>query len=132
MNVKSIPKNTSVITFQNQGFKYDQEKKIKDSIEAVNNKVYRNEEEKQLNAGFPKDPEDYKKVLSKVTEELNKMVRIFNRKLDFSIHEETNRVIVKVVDTVNDKVIREIPPEEILDLVAKFKDTFSIFIDVRI
>jgi len=39
--------------------------------------------------------------------------------LQFSIHEETKEIMVKVLDTDTEEVIREIPPEKILDMVAK-------------
>ena len=51
-------------------------------------------------------------------EYLNKTMRIFDRSLEFSIHEDTNRIIVRVIDRSSEEVIREIPPERILDLVA--------------
>jgi len=40
----------------------------------------------------------------------------------FSIHEGTGEIIVKLEDTNTGEVIREIPPEKLLDLVAKMQE----------
>jgi flagellar protein FlaG len=39
--------------------------------------------------------------------------------------------MVSVVDTINDKVIRQIPEEEVLDLVAKMKDYIGLIFDKK-
>jgi flagellar protein FlaG len=40
----------------------------------------------------------------------------------FSIHEGTGEIIVKLEDINTGEVIREIPPEKLLDLVAKMQE----------
>ncbi len=37
----------------------------------------------------------------------------------FGIHEKTNRITIKIVDKKTKEVIREFPPEETLDMIAK-------------
>ena len=39
--------------------------------------------------------------------------------------------MVKVVDPNTDKVIREIPPEKILDMVAKMWEVVGLFVDEK-
>lgn len=51
-------------------------------------------------------------------EEMKKNV-IIRRNLEYSIHEETNRVIAKVTNSETGEVIREIPSEQKLDLLSK-------------
>ncbi|MDW7674422.1 MAG: flagellar protein FlaG [Bacillota bacterium] len=48
------------------------------------------------------------------------------------MHEGTNRTMVKIVDRSDGKVIREIPPEKMLDLVAKMWEVVGIFVDEKI
>ncbi len=57
---------------------------------------------------------------------------IFNRKLKFSINREINRIVVKVIDGTTDKVIKEIPPDEIQRLVARIKETIGLLFDEKI
>ncbi len=63
---------------------------------------------------------------------LQEALRLFNRRLKFSVNEEINRVVVKVIDGATDKVIKEIPPEEIQRLVARLKETLGLLFDETI
>ncbi len=61
----------------------------------------------------------------------NEVMQVMDRQLQFSVHEGTNRPMVKVVDPNTDKVIREIPPEKILDMVAKMWEVVGLFVDEK-
>ena len=63
---------------------------------------------------------------------LREAFRLFNRRLKFSVNKEIDRVVVKVIDGTTDKVIKEIPPEEIQKLVARIKETIGILFDEQI
>ncbi len=67
--------------------------------------------------------------ISEAIEKLKHTGEIFNRRLDFRIHEETHRVVVKVIDTETDKVIKEIPPEQILQLAARIQEMIGLLFD---
>lgn len=69
--------------------------------------------------------------LQHVIDDTNQMIRYVNERLEFSVHEATNRVMVKVFDRETDEVLREIPPEQMLDLVAKLQELVGILIDKR-
>ncbi|GKX28477.1 flagellar protein FlaG [Vallitalea longa] len=64
-------------------------------------------------------------------EKANKKFKTYNRRLEFSIHEKTKQILVKVIDTEDDSVIREIPSEKILDMVAKLWEMSGIFVDEK-
>ncbi len=51
--------------------------------------------------------------------------------VEVSVHEETKQVMVKVLDQDSGKVIREIPPEKMLDLVANMMKVAGLLIDER-
>ncbi len=57
---------------------------------------------------------------------------IFNKKLKFSINKEIDRIIVKVIDSSTDKVIKEIPPDEVQRLIARIKEAIGLLVDERI
>lgn len=65
-------------------------------------------------------------------EKANKEFMIYDRKFEFSIHEKTKAIMVKVIDAKNDEIIREIPPEKILDMVAKLWELAGIMVDEKI
>jgi flagellar protein FlaG len=54
-----------------------------------------------------------------------------NTTLEFSIHEKTKLISVKVKDADTGDVIREIPPEKTLDFVAKLWQMAGILIDEK-
>lgn len=51
--------------------------------------------------------------------------------LEFSVHEKTKQIMVKVKDSHTGEVIREIPPEKTLDFVAKLWEMAGLFVDER-
>lgn len=63
---------------------------------------------------------------------LEKTYLAFNRRLKFSVNEEIDRVVVKVIDAETDKVIKEIPPQEIQDLVARIQQAIGVMVDEMI
>lgn len=71
------------------------------------------------------------KDLEKAIEKANESFKPHNRRLEFEPHERTDRMLVKVVDTTTDEIIREIPPEKIIDMVADMLEMAGILIDER-
>ncbi|MGI6123074.1 MAG: flagellar protein FlaG [Acetivibrionales bacterium] len=61
----------------------------------------------------------------------NYTFEIQNRSLRFKIHERTNEIIVKVVDSETEEVIREIPPEKLLDMFANMLELAGLIVDER-
>lgn len=73
-----------------------------------------------------------KEELIKAIESANKEFIIYDRRFEFSIHEKTNQIMVKVIDVNSDEIIREIPPEKILDMVACMWEIAGIIIDEKV
>lgn len=71
-------------------------------------------------------------VLVKAVDDTNRTLEGYNRRFEISVHEGTNAVMVKVIDTTTEEVIREIPPEKILDMVAALWEMAGIIIDRKI
>jgi len=71
------------------------------------------------------------KAVIDATERANNAVSIANRKFEFSIHEKTKQIMVKVINTDTNEVVREIPPERILDIVAGLLELSGLIVDER-
>lgn len=71
------------------------------------------------------------KVVIDAIERANRAISGANRKFEFSIHEKTKEIMVKVIDSDTNQVIREIPPEKILDMVAKMWEMAGLIVDER-
>ena len=102
----------------------------KDRVVAEPIKV--NVEDAELGNNINKDntkdvsSEQIKKTLA----EINK--RMMNTACQYGIHEGTGRVTIKIVDKETRDVIKEIPAEETLELIAKAWELAGIMVDKRL
>ena len=72
------------------------------------------------------------KDLKNLIDTLEKGIQQFNRRLKFDINKEINRIVIKVIDRDTDKVIREIPPSEIQNLLMKIREAIGLLYDIEI
>ncbi len=72
-----------------------------------------------------------KENLDKALEQINKSLVSFNREMKVSVHDKLNRIMVKVIDKEQNKVIREIPPEKVLDAFAVALELAGVLIDEK-
>ena len=64
--------------------------------------------------------------------ELERITVAFNKKLKFEMNHQSNMITVKVIDPETDKVIKELPPEELQRLHSHLKETIGVLFDERI
>lgn len=60
------------------------------------------------------DVELSQEALEKVVSQLNAYIQNTQRDVDFSVDDSTGRVVVRVIDSESEEVIRQIPSEEML------------------
>lgn len=58
-------------------------------------------------------------ALSKTVDELNDYVQNLHREIQFSVDNESNKTIIKVIDANTGEVIRQLPPDEMMQLVKR-------------
>lgn len=68
--------------------------------------------------------------IKKAVEMLNKNMMSHSEAV-FGIHEATNRVTIKIIDKDTKKVIKELPPEKTLDMIAKVWEMAGILVDEK-
>lgn len=68
-------------------------------------------------------------TLKKAVESINK--NMANTEAVFGIHEGTNRVTIKLVDRDTKKLIKELPPEKTLDMIARVWEMAGILVDEK-
>lgn len=68
--------------------------------------------------------------LRRAVEQLNKNMLTHSEAV-FGIHEGTNRVTIKIVDKDTKEVLKELPPEKTLDMIAKVWEMAGILVDER-
>ena len=81
------------------------------------------------NSDQGQDQQAYHEKIRKAVETLNK--KMSNSEAVFGIHEDTNRVTIKIVDKNTKEVIKELPPEKTLDMIARVWEMAGILIDER-
>ena len=106
---------------------YKQQKKVSATAEKIKfdkEKQIDEIKQEQLTTDSRVDSEKYLKDILKMTE-------LYNKKLKYSIDRELEQVIVKVVNSETDKVIKEIPPEELQRLYSSMKEALGQLIDEK-
>lgn len=95
-------------------------------------KVVENAQEKgQANGGEQqgRDQQALNEQIRKAVEKLNK--NMANSEAVFGIHEDTNRVTIKIIDKSTKEVLKELPPEKTLDMIAKVWEMAGILVDEK-
>ncbi|MCQ2517245.1 MAG: flagellar protein FlaG [Lachnospiraceae bacterium] len=85
---------------------------------------------------FEENAQDSKQFKEPTNEQIRKAVDDINKKastseVQFGIHEATNRITIKIVDKQTKKVIKELPPEKTLDMIAKAWEMAGILVDEK-
>jgi len=66
-----------------------------------------------------------------VLSELQQVSQAFNRRLSFALNEKLDQVVVKVIDSETDKIIKEIPPAELQHVHERIREVIGILFDER-
>ena len=67
--------------------------------------------------------------LEMIAEATENFIRSIQRDLRIKVHNDTGRLMVQVISAEDGKVIREIPPEELLNLAAKMEEMVGILFE---
>lgn len=71
------------------------------------------------------------KYFNELIEKTNKKLTSQGTHLQLSIHDLSRQIVVKVVDTETDEVIKEIPPEKFIDLVYNLCRQVGLIVDEK-
>jgi len=106
------------------------------AAQAVDNKVVvvdsanKTEDGSGGNGSQPKQNDASNEQIREAVEELNKKMARHSEAL-FGIHEDTNRLTIKIVDKETRETIKEFPPEKSLDMLAKMWEMAGIIVDEK-
>ncbi|WP_069998864.1 flagellar protein FlaG [Cellulosilyticum sp. I15G10I2] len=76
-------------------------------------------------------PNVQEKTVIETIEKANKSFEGRDKELAFSVHEKTKQIMVKIIDKATKEVLKELPPEKILDMVASMCEAAGIFVDEK-
>ncbi|MEK5025610.1 flagellar protein FlaG [Paenibacillus sp. FSL M7-1046] len=78
---------------------------------------------------------DSQKSHEQVVAELQKAIDAIQgpqKSLEISVHEKTHAIMIKVLNKETGELIREVPPEKILDLAARMMEITGIIVDKKV
>ena len=64
-------------------------------------------------------------------EKINASPSVMNHSIRFSIDESTSELVVKIVDKNTDKILKQIPPEEVLTLKERIQEMRGLLVEER-
>lgn len=70
------------------------------------------------------------RLLATAVQQTQEIVHAFDKQVTFDIHKDTHSTIIRVVNHSTGEVVREIPAEKFLDMLASFqKQLTGLFVD---
>lgn len=73
-----------------------------------------------------------REAVEDIVQGLNQALKAADKRLQFLVHETTGRIYVKVINQETEEVIKEIPPEKILDLVGHLQELVGLLVDEKV
>lgn len=96
-----------------------------------NDKINRSDSNEEKPDYSKINDEDKEKIIDEAANQMNDVAKTFNRSVRFIVHKESGRIQTEVIDTETQKVIREIPSEEMLDMIAKLDSYIGKVFDIK-
>lgn len=62
-------------------------------------------------------------TIDNAVEQLNRYAQSVQRKLEFSVDEESGKTVIKVIDKESGEMVRSIPSEEVLEMQQRLRET---------
>lgn len=72
-----------------------------------------------------------KKLIKNSVDNLNKLLQKENTHVEYKIHKYFGDVIIKIVDNNTKEVVKEMPPEKILDMIQKMCEMDGMFVNKK-
>ena len=88
----------------------DKPRPIRDKVATINKKVQKDK-------------------IERVAEAMQNYVKSIRTDLKIKVDNDTGVIVVKVISEDDGRVIREIPPEEVLELAAKVEELIGVFLN---
>lgn len=78
-----------------------------------------------------KEEETISSKIKDAVDKVNQKIVPSKTRCEFSYHEDTNRISIKVIDQATEETIKEIPAEETLDMLSKIWELAGLLVDER-
>ena len=99
------------------------------ALKSLDTQAAKEEEQKEKEGRLIEPGTMSEKSVSEMTETFNKLMDKINCNLEFNYNREANVMNVKMIDKDTKEVIKEFPPEEMIENMIKARDWLGAFID---
>ena len=69
---------------------------------------------------------------AKLIDDLNRDMSLFNTRVAFSVDERTNRTVVQIIDNTSNDVVRQVPPEYLLEVSQNITELIGLLVDKKV
>jgi flagellar protein FlaG len=76
-------------------------------------------------------PDKVKEAVEDINKKIKQANPLHHTSCSFKYHDDTNRISITVKNADTDEVIREIPPEKALDMLAKAWEMAGLLVDEK-
>lgn len=105
-------------------------KKSKEAMEVQDGTNVGNQvKEMQHEENPPQEPNE--KQVKAAVDGVNSKLKMTKTRCEFSVHESTNRISIKIIDKETDELIREVPPEKTLEMIEKAWEIAGLLVDEK-
>ncbi|AHF10628.1 MULTISPECIES: flagellar protein FlaG [Dehalobacter] len=87
--------------------------------------------DKKDNASSAKEDAPREEV-EQAAEKMNRLLGLVNKRMKFEIHEQSNRVMVKIIDEDSGEVLNEIPSKKLLDMLSSLDNFVGLLVDKKV
>lgn len=116
--------NTNIISTQNRTFENK-------NVANTNNKLQNGNSQSVITTNVLEKHNTKEDEIISSIEKANKKLQGSATELSFSVHSGTKQIMIKILDTNTKEIVKEIPSEKILDMVANLMETAGLIIDKK-
>lgn len=134
-NTAAVRNTTTKVTTEENPSEYNPANvnaadKLDQTTAVVENAQSKDQNNTSADANSEQQQQVTNEQIKKAVEKLNKNIMSHSEAV-FGIHEATNRITIKIIDKDTKKVIKELPPEKTLDMIAKVWEMAGILVDEK-
>lgn len=78
-------------------------------------------QQKKIEAQEAKTEEQANAEIKTAFDEISEFMQLYNRNVNFSMDEESEKTVIKVFDTESNELIKQFPSDELIELAQKIK-----------
>jgi len=63
---------------------------------------------------------------------LNEVIESLNWNIRIRIDDDTDRIVTQIIDPGNNEIIKQIPPQELLEIMSRLRNIVGLLLDIEI